>query len=79
MKIVLAGAFGNLGTDILKELVKYNHEVIAADLNINELPEIEGRYISKKIDVTNPESLKGLCKNAEVVISTVGLTGISAK
>ena len=32
MKVVLAGAFGNLGADILKCLCAAGHEVIAADL-----------------------------------------------
>lgn len=30
MKIVLAGAFGNLGSAILKRLVEEGHEVVAA-------------------------------------------------
>ena len=32
MKIVLAGAFGNLGAEILKALIGAGHEVVAADL-----------------------------------------------
>ena len=32
MKVVLAGAFGNLGAEILKCLCAAGHEVIAADL-----------------------------------------------
>ena len=34
MKIVLAGAFGNLGAEILKCLCKAGHEVVAADLDV---------------------------------------------
>ena len=76
MKVVLAGAFGKLGTDILMELCKQGHEVVAADLNTKEL---EGySYTAKKIDVTKPETLAGLMDGAETVISTVGLTGTSA-
>lgn len=76
MKVVLAGAFGKLGTDILIELCKQGHEVVAADLVEKQL---EGyTYTSKKIDVTNPSTLEGLCDGAEVIISTVGLTGTSA-
>ena len=76
MKVVLAGAFGKLGTDILKELCKQGHEVVAADLVTKEL---EGfQYTAKKIDVTKPETMKGLCDGAEAVISTVGLTGTNA-
>ncbi len=76
MKVVLAGAFGKLGTDILIELCKQGHEVVAADLISKEL---EGcTYTSRKIDVTNPDTLSGLCDGADVMISTVGLTGTSA-
>lgn len=77
MKVVLAGAYGNLGADILKRLVKDNHEVVALDLAQRDLG-IEGNVTFKKIDVTNPETLVGVCDGADVVISTVGLTKTSA-
>ena len=32
MKILLAGAFGNLGAEILKKLCADGHDVVAADL-----------------------------------------------
>lgn len=78
MKVVLAGAFGNLGTDILKSLVRDGHEVVAADLSVKEIAELKGSYKAVKIDVTNPKTLEGLCENADIVITTVGLTGTSA-
>ena len=77
MKVVLAGAYGNLGADILKRLVKDNHEVVALDLAERDLG-ISGNVTFKKIDVTNPETLIGVCDGADVVISTVGLTKTSA-
>ena len=79
MKIVLAGAFGNLGAEILKSLVKAGHEVVAADLRETAVEGTEGKYTFVKIDATNPESLKGVCDGADMVISTVGLTGASTK
>ncbi len=78
MKIVLAGAFGKLGTDILKSLVREGHTVVAADMVIRDIPEIEGKYTTKKIDVTNATSLAGLCEGMDAVITTVGLTATSA-
>lgn len=78
MKVVLAGAFGNLGADILRELVEQGHEVVAADLKIKEIPGLEGKYTPRAMDVTKPETLKGLCDGADAVITTVGLTGASA-
>lgn len=77
MKVVLAGAFGNLGADILKLLVAEGHEVVAADLRETEIEGTEGKYTFVKIDATNPDTLKGLCDGADAVITTVGLTGAS--
>ncbi|MBQ0065232.1 MAG: NAD(P)H-binding protein [Firmicutes bacterium] len=79
MKVVLTGAFGNLGAEILKELIKQNHEVIAADLKEREIEECKGKYTFFPIDVTNPDTLSGLCDGADVLITTVGLTGASTK
>ena len=79
MKVVLAGAFGNLGAEILKSLCDAGHEVVAADLKENAALGYEGKYTFKAIDATNPETMKGLCDGAEVVITTVGLTGASTK
>ena len=38
-----------------------------------------GKNIFRKLDVTQPAALKGLCDGADMVISTVGLTKASAK
>ncbi len=76
MKILLAGAFGNLGAEILKKLCADGHEIVAADLKKGN---IEGNYTFVQIDATNPETLKGICDGVDVVISTVGLTGASTR
>ena len=44
MKVVLAGAFGNLGAEILKCLCADGHEVIAADLRETAVEGCEGKY-----------------------------------
>lgn len=77
MKVLLAGAFGNLGADILINLIKNGHEVVAADIAERDLG-IEKNYDFRKIDVTDPETLKGICDGCEAVITTVGLTKGSA-
>ncbi|MBR5336863.1 MAG: SDR family oxidoreductase [Lachnospiraceae bacterium] len=77
MKVVLAGAYGNLGADIFRELLKCGHEVVALDMMRRDL-ELEGNYSFTKVDVTDPETLKGTCDGADVVITTVGLTKGSA-
>lgn len=79
MKILLAGAFGNLGAEILKKLCADGHEVVAADLKEGNIAGTEGKYSFAQIDATNPETLKGIFDGVELVISTVGLTGASTK
>ena len=79
MKVVLAGAFGNLGAEILKSLCRDGHEVIAADLKERAVPGTEGKYTFVSIDATKPETLKGLCDGADTVITTMGLTGASTR
>lgn len=79
MKIVLAGAFGNLGAEILKVLCRDGHEVIAADLKETKVAGTEGKYKFAAIDATDPATLHGLCDGADVVITTMGLTGASVK
>ena len=79
MKVLLAGAFGNLGFEILKCLTSEGYEVIAADLKEKENNGLEGKYIFRSIDATNPKTLEGLCDGCEIVITTMGLTGASTK
>ena len=76
MKVVLAGAFGNLGVEILKALTAAGHEVVAADMVVDGAKEIACER--RVMDATRPETLKGLCDGADAVISTVGLTRTSA-
>lgn len=77
MKVVLAGAYGNLGSDIFRELLAQGHEVIAADMMERDLG-LTGKFTFRKIDVTKPETMAGLCDGADVVVTTVGLTKTSA-
>ncbi|MCR5068121.1 MAG: NAD(P)H-binding protein [Erysipelotrichaceae bacterium] len=79
MKVVLAGAFGNLGAELLKKLVEAGHDVVAADLKEREIEGLKGKYRFAAIDATDPKTLEGLCEGAEVVITTMGLTTSSVK
>ena len=74
MKVVLAGAFGNLGAEILKVLCADGHQVVAADLKERPIEGTEGKYTFQSIDATDPKTLKGLCDGADVAITTMGLT-----
>ena len=77
MKIVLAGAYGNLGADIFRELSKEGHEVVALDMAQRDIG-VTGNFRFIKIDVTDPKTLEGVCDGADAVITTVGLTKGSA-
>ena len=77
MKVVLAGAYGNLGSDIFRALLKEGHSVVALDMIERDLG-LSGDYRFVKVDVTKPETLKGTCDGADAVITTVGLTKGSA-
>ena len=79
MKVLLAGAFGNLGFELLKCLIAEGHEVVAADLKEKENNGLEGKYTFRSIDATNAKTLEGLCDGCDIVITTMGLTGASTK
>lgn len=77
MKVVLAGAFGNLGAEILKKLTAAGFEVVAAGRKEKKIEGTEGKYSFFPIDATDPKSMEGLCDGADVVITTLGLTTAS--
>lgn len=79
MKVLLAGAFGHLGFEILKVLCDKNYDVIAADLKETADNGLEGKYEFRSIDATNAASLSGICDGVDIVITTMGLTGASTK
>ena len=73
-KILIAGATGYLGTFITKELVNKGNDVTIIVRNKKKI-NIEAQNLTiLEAQVTQPETLKGVCKNIDVVISTVGIT-----
>ena len=72
--VLLAGATGYLGQFITQELINrgYETKIIVRDTNkaVLNAPNLE--IITAQ--VTNPDSLKDICKNVDIVISTVGIT-----
>ena len=79
MKVVLAGAFGHLGSDILRELVRQGHEVVAIGRTVRKPKDLQEGYEAKAVNIQDPRTLVGICDGADVVISTVGLTKTSAE
>lgn len=78
MKVAIAGAFGHLGYDVLKQAIAKGYDVVALDLNEKDVPE-KGKYTFHKIDVTYKNSLINTLTGVDVIISTVGLVSKSAK
>ena len=60
MKVVLAGAYGNLGADVFRTLIKEGHEVVALDMMQRDIGVTDG-FEFVKIDVTDPKTLEGVC------------------
>ena len=79
MKVVVAGAFGHLGSDLVRSLVNAGHETVGFGRTIRPIPGYDGKFTALKADAQDPESLRGVCDGADVVISTVGLTKASAE
>ena len=78
MKLLIAGAFGKLGSDILRSAVRDGHKVVAVDMVIHEIEGLpKESYTAKVVDLTKPETLNGLCEGMDAVITTVGLTKAS--
>jgi uncharacterized protein YbjT (DUF2867 family) len=78
MKIVLAGAYGNLGSRHLPFSSGGGTRGRGGRRHRARSSGLTGNFTFRKLDVTEPEALKGLCDGADIVISTVGLTKASA-
>ena len=72
MKILIAGAFGNFGREILRAAVAAGHKVTAADKVVR--PVDFGGFTTRTFDVLDRHGMKGIAKGMDVVISNVGLT-----
>ncbi len=73
--VLLAGATGYLGRCLLEVLLEEKNQVIALVRNPDKLKTINENYLEiKQAEVTNPETLRDICKGIDTVISTVGIT-----
>ncbi len=74
-KILVAGASDYLGKCILEELNNWKIPAIALIRAQEKLAGLKNRNIKiVQAEVTRPETLKGVCKGIETLISTVGIT-----
>ena len=74
-KILLAGATGYLGRFITQELIDRDYETKIVVRNKKKLKLSASNLEIFEAEVTNPEMLKDICKDVNVVISTIGITG----
>jgi putative NADH-flavin reductase len=74
-RILLAEATGYLGVYIAKELLKRSYPVSVLARNPGKLKQ-NGIDIAEifEAEITQSDSIKGCCKDGDVVISSVGIT-----
>lgn len=70
MKIALIGATGNVGSEILKELVRRGHEVTAIVRNPEKI-QAQAKVTPRKGDVFDQDGIAALVKGHDAVISSV--------
>ena len=73
-KVLLAGATGYLGSHIAKELIKRTYPTRIIVREGKEVNLEDGPLETVNAEVTRAESLKGVMKSIDTVISTVGIT-----
>ena len=73
--ILVAGATGYLGRHLVQVLIEKQNHVVAIVRNPNQLKNTNENYLEiKQAQVTQPETLRDMCKGIDTVISTVGIT-----
>lgn len=73
-KVLLAGATGYLGKHIVAELIKQNYPAKIVVRDKSRAVYNKQMIDTAEAEVTRPETLNGIMKNIDVVISTVGIT-----
>lgn len=73
-RILLAGATGYLGAYVLEELLKQGYSTRAITRSLKKIRSQSSILEIVEAEVTKKESLKGVCDQVELVISTVGIT-----
>lgn len=68
MNVVVYGATGNSGSEIVKELVRRGHKVTGVARNVEKLKDQTG-VTAKADDLSKVESIAAIIKGADVVVS----------
>ena len=74
-KVLVAGATGYLGKYVVKEFKKQGYWVRALTRSSEKLTSIR-EFIDEIFigEVTKPDSLHGICKDIDIVFSSIGIT-----
>jgi len=74
-RALVAGATGYLGKYVVQEFKKQGNWVRALARNATKLEKLN-EYIDEKFtgEITDPNSLSGICKEIDIVFSSVGIT-----
>ena len=80
MNVLVAGAGGVLGRELVRQALARGDHVAALVLRKGELRVIEHpRLRIIEADVVKPEQLAGICKGMEQVVSCIGITRLRGK
>ncbi|MGD9329084.1 MAG: SDR family oxidoreductase, partial [Cyclobacteriaceae bacterium] len=74
-KVLVAGATGYLGRYLVRALNTHGHQVRALARNPEKLDDLNG-IVDQVIqaEITQADTLKGICQDVDVVISSIGIT-----
>ncbi|MCG6912994.1 SDR family oxidoreductase [bacterium BMS3Abin03] len=74
-RVLIAGATGYLGKFVLQEFKKQGYYTCALSRSSSKLKALS-KYIDEEFmgEVTNTDSLKGICKHIDIVFSSIGIT-----
>jgi dTDP-4-dehydrorhamnose reductase len=79
VRILAAGAGGVLGRELVTVLHRKKIEVVGLGYEECEFNGLAGKlHKALYCDVTKPETIKGVCKGIDIVISTIGITRIKS-
>lgn len=80
MRVLVAGATGNLGSEIVRALARRRGvSVVALVRDARKLGELRALVSEvREADLTRPKQVAGVCRGVDVVVSAVGLVGVPA-
>jgi UDP-glucose 4-epimerase len=83
MKILITGAFGNIGKEVIEEANRKHHEIIVFEVDNKKTRKVAKKY-KKKVkviygDIRNSENVRTAIKNAEAVIHLAAIIPPTSK